>query len=646
MKFFSLKGLVLLLNYSLLIAQNPIIIDHTCIDLSEIPIEWINTAKDSLHIGYGHTSHGNQITSGMNAVESFYSDGSYDWSHEGGENELHLFEGDGYGDGYLDHDIGYTGWDDETREYLNAFPSCNVIIWAWCGEVTLVDLPTHLFGPMKQLETEYPNVQFVYMTGHLEGTGLSGNLFAANQQIREYCIANNKILFDFADIEKYDPDTLVNYQDFFANDECNYDPDGEEPIDRTENWANNWLNNNPSHELTQISGLCTSCAHSVSLNCTKKGIAAWYLWARLAGWNENSGDIPVTSITISGESGATTISAPGGTLQLYAEVLPEDATNPTVLWSVENGTGQASISSDGLVTAISTGTVTATASATDGSGVSGDFEITISNQEIQVEDINITSEGGATIISSPGGTLQLYAEVLPVDATNPTVLWSVENGTGQASISSDGLVTAISTGTVTATASATDGSGVSGNFEITISDQVVLVTEIYIISEDGSTTITSPHGILQLVAVVLPEEAENPAVFWSVENGTGQASVSSGGLVTAIADGTIIIIASATDGSGVSDNFEITVTGQNPSSVNEPSPAIHYSIIDRTLYFDNTSDRVSQVRISDLGGKLITIENTRPEENAIRFNRLQRGLYLLQFVSENSRIQNELLFIP
>jgi len=497
------------------------------------------------------------------------------------------------------------------------------------------------------------------------------------------------------------------------------------------------LNNNPSHELTQISGLCTSCAHSVSLNCTKKGIAAWYLWARLAGWNNNTGDIPVTNITITSEGGVSTISSSGGTLQLFAEVLPENATNPAVQWSVMNGSGQASISSDGLVTAIANGTVMVTASATDGFGVSDEFEITISNQEVLVEEINITSEGGATTISSPGGTLQLYAEVLPVDATNPAVIWSVENGTGHASISSDGLVNAISIGTVTATASATDGSGVSGDFEITIannvilvteitissdggattisspdrtlqlyaevlpldatnpevqwlvenvtgqanvssgglvtaisdgtviitasatdgsgvsddfeimiSNQVVLVTEIYIISEDGTTTIHAPEGILQLIAVILPEEAENPTVQWSVENGTGQARVSSGGLVTAIANGTVTVIASATDDSGVSDNFEITVTGQNPNSVNEPSPAIQYSIIDRILYFDNTFSYVSQVRISDLGGKLITIENTRPEENTIRFDLLQRGLYLLQFVSENSRIQNELLFIP
>ena len=43
---------------------------------------------------------------------------------------------------------------------------------------------------MNQLENEYPNMRFIYMTGHLDGTGSSGNLHQRNEQIRasEYWI--------------------------------------------------------------------------------------------------------------------------------------------------------------------------------------------------------------------------------------------------------------------------------------------------------------------------------------------------------------------------------------------------------------------------------------------------------------------------
>ncbi|MBN2482269.1 MAG: Ig-like domain-containing protein, partial [Bacteroidales bacterium] len=79
--------------------------------------------------------------------------------------------------------------------------------------------------------------------------------------------------------------------------------------------------------------------------------------------------ISVTEITVTGAGGATTISSKGGTLQFSASVVPENATNKTVTWLVENGTGEATISQTGLLTAINDGTVTVKATANDGSEV-------------------------------------------------------------------------------------------------------------------------------------------------------------------------------------------------------------------------------------------------------------------------------------
>ena len=55
---------------------------------------------------------------------------------------------------------------------------------------------------MIRLELEFPQVTFVYMTGHLDGTGEDGNLHQRNNQIREFCRINNKVLFDCADINR------------------------------------------------------------------------------------------------------------------------------------------------------------------------------------------------------------------------------------------------------------------------------------------------------------------------------------------------------------------------------------------------------------------------------------------------------------
>jgi len=82
------------------------------------------------------------------------------------------------------------------------------------------------------------------------------------------------------------------------------------------------------------------------------------------------GDILVTDIAVSGEGGATSIDENGGTLQMLADVLPENATNPTVFWSIINETGIATIDQTGLLqatgTSIGNGTVWIKAEAVDG----------------------------------------------------------------------------------------------------------------------------------------------------------------------------------------------------------------------------------------------------------------------------------------
>jgi hypothetical protein len=66
-----------------------------------------------------------------------------------------------------------TSWADRTRTYLNsgATPgnNRNTVMWSWCGQVSsasAADIDTYL-NLMSQLETDYPAVNFIYMTGHL-----------------------------------------------------------------------------------------------------------------------------------------------------------------------------------------------------------------------------------------------------------------------------------------------------------------------------------------------------------------------------------------------------------------------------------------------------------------------------------------------
>jgi hypothetical protein len=253
-----------------------LIIDHQTAKLNNIPSEWITKAKQNLHIAYGHTSHGSQVTDGMTGLINFKGT-SYGWNNGGSGGALDLH------DYAMSGDLGApdrTTWAALTRTYLASNTDVNVIIWSWCGEVstaTEADINTYL-NLMTALENDFPDVKFVYMTGHLDGSGLTGNLHLRNEQIRNYCRSNNKILFDFADIECYNPDG-VYFGDKRPNDACDYDTNGD--TSRDGNWAIEWQN---AH-LQGTDWYSCSSAHSQPLNANQKAYAAWSLWATIAGWN-------------------------------------------------------------------------------------------------------------------------------------------------------------------------------------------------------------------------------------------------------------------------------------------------------------------------------------------------------------------------
>jgi uncharacterized protein YjdB/polygalacturonase len=96
------------------------------------------------------------------------------------------------------------------------------------------------------------------------------------------------------------------------------------------------------------------------------------------------------------------------------------------------------------------------------------IEETGSGSEVLAEEISLNP---SVYTMAVGSQAQFTATVLPVNATNKTVIWSVYNETGQAQIDQQGVLTAIKAGMVTIKATAKDGSGIAGSSLVTITQK-------------------------------------------------------------------------------------------------------------------------------------------------------------------------------
>jgi uncharacterized protein YjdB len=552
--------LILFLFRISLVQYGQIVADHTVVDkYDDIPQYYIDQVKKMLLVVAGE-SHALGYMRGMTGLESLNPvyNVSYTATPEAYTTQHLRISKTTWGD--VNNETGWlNGYGEEdwyktalavsrTKAGISYYASQGIPVSAfgfgWCYDGAERDMGPYLDATQQYIDycaANAINTKVFFTTGPAERLNAEGETgyykYLAHEAIRSYVRSNTtRILFDYADIL------------------C-YDDDGSGPPTAT------W-NGHTFPVITSANSIPEGPGHISPAGELRIAKAMWWMLARMAGWDGGTSNVPVSGITVTGAGGLSAISTDNGTLQLTATVTPTNATNKTVTWSITNGTGQATINSSGLVTAQSNGTVTAKATANDGSGVSGTLVITISNQSIPVSGIAITGTGGSSLITTDNGNLQLTAAVTPSNATNKTVTWSITNGTGQATISSSGLVTAQSNGTVTAKATANDGSGVFGTLVITISNQVIPVTGIAVTGTGGSSLITTDNGNLQLTAAVTPSNATNKTVTWSISNGTGQATINSSGLVTAQSNGTVTARATANDGSGVFGTLVITISNQ------------------------------------------------------------------------------------
>ena len=255
--------------------------------------------------------------------------------------------------------------------------------------------------------------------------------------------------------------------------------------------------------------------------------------------NMDGGDIPASMWA--GESFMLTWSVVPENATEKAAII--DASDPKVL-TVKN------FGSSAMVTAKGVGTSTLTVTI---GNISKQISLSVRQPVTNIEIIGAPKEIYA------GKTAQMSLAITPANAENKAVIWS-SSDESIAAISQNGLLTAKKVGKVRITCEAQDGYGTTATVDVTVLDipdpvEITLTAK----EKDISSQIVELEvgNILTLTAHIKPDEAIQEAQYTVFPSGI--VTVTSDGILTAVAPGSAFLTAKATANNLVATQLAVTV---------------------------------------------------------------------------------------
>ena len=276
--------------------------------LRNIPKRYIEEAKRKLNIMYCGTSHSSQVVTGLKGLLE-YKPGdkeTYAVTFDGKKKKGHLTMD------YRPQSIfpkwaidlsrdkvdkeGKTDYYRATIWYLDRNPQCNVVIWSWCSiEGHNVDIYIQNFQDLIDMyraggskgRIKENAVEFVFMTGYARGKNGDDRSAVHSpynnaKKITEYCVRNKYYCLDYwnQDVYDYENNSYNPYEQGNRNVQHRKFADTHR-LKKGWFYCRNWITNEvewPAH--------CDEHPDTAQhLTGNIRAYAAWYIFARIAGWN-------------------------------------------------------------------------------------------------------------------------------------------------------------------------------------------------------------------------------------------------------------------------------------------------------------------------------------------------------------------------
>ncbi len=223
----------------------------------------------------------------------------------------------------------------------------------------------------------------------------------------------------------------------------------------------------------------------------------------------------------------------GQTITLNATVLPETATNRNVAWSTSNSQIVA-VTSAGKLTAVGKGTAIITV-RTENGGYTATCAVTV-DEKIPVTGMTLETSAMRLI---KGESAPIIATITPANASEKGITWT-SSDKSVVTVSSTGIVKAVSTGEAIIKAVTKDGS-----FQRQC--RIVVIQPITSITLASDSIKLARGKTKTLKATIAPEDATEKDIIWTSSD-ENIATVSASGVVTAKNSGYVSISATSKDG--------------------------------------------------------------------------------------------------